>query len=207
MGHLVKISPSFFLFCLFCLVVPNLHLSLPIFISFSTISLSLSWLFRVQLFLALYFNPRPPISFFHAFIFTSCTSPLTSYMSDFPVFLPPISPDLPSLSILLLPPLLLQEFRQKVMLGTPFVVIWLVGFIADLDIDSWLIKGLMYAGVWVAVQFLSKYVSTQINYTRQHTYHFQHATLCSGSDTYLHTHCIPCFNLITTAIWSCWHSL
>lgn len=55
--------------------------------------------------------------------------------------------------------LLLQEFRQKVMLGTPFVVIWLVGFIADLDIDSWLIKGVMYAGVWVAVQFLSKYVS------------------------------------------------
>lgn len=51
---------------------------------------------------------------------------------------------------------LLQEFRQKVMLGTPFVVIWLVGFIADLDIDSWLIKGLMYAGVWIAVQFLSK---------------------------------------------------
>uniref|UniRef100_A0A7N6BMA7 Palmitoyltransferase n=1 Tax=Anabas testudineus TaxID=64144 RepID=A0A7N6BMA7_ANATE len=49
-----------------------------------------------------------------------------------------------------------KEFRQKVMLGTPFMVIWLVGFIADLDIDSWLIKGLMYAGVWVAVQFLSK---------------------------------------------------
>lgn len=54
---------------------------------------------------------------------------------------------------------LLQEFRQKVMLGTPFMVIWLVGFIADLDIDSWLMKGIMYAGVWVAVQFLSKYVS------------------------------------------------
>ncbi|KAI3366488.1 hypothetical protein L3Q82_000622 [Scortum barcoo] len=49
-----------------------------------------------------------------------------------------------------------KEFRQKVMLGTPFLVIWLVGFIADLDIDSWLIKGIMYAGVWVAVQFLSK---------------------------------------------------
>uniref|UniRef100_A0A8C4E1M7 Palmitoyltransferase n=1 Tax=Dicentrarchus labrax TaxID=13489 RepID=A0A8C4E1M7_DICLA len=49
-----------------------------------------------------------------------------------------------------------KEFRQKVMLGTPFLVIWLVGFIADLDIDSWLIKGLIYAGVWVAVQFLSK---------------------------------------------------
>ncbi|TMS02961.1 Palmitoyltransferase ZDHHC17 [Larimichthys crocea] len=49
-----------------------------------------------------------------------------------------------------------KEFRQKVMLGTPFLVIWLVGFIADLDIDSWLIKGLMYAGVWVTVQFLSK---------------------------------------------------
>uniref|UniRef100_A0A665VD58 Palmitoyltransferase n=1 Tax=Echeneis naucrates TaxID=173247 RepID=A0A665VD58_ECHNA len=47
--------------------------------------------------------------------------------------------------------LCLQEFRQKVMLGTPFVVIWLVGFIADLDIDSWLIKGIMYAGVWVAI--------------------------------------------------------
>ncbi|KAI4789840.1 hypothetical protein KUCAC02_034995, partial [Chaenocephalus aceratus] len=31
-----------------------------------------------------------------------------------------------------------------------------VGFIADLDIDSWLIKGLMYAGVWITVQFLSK---------------------------------------------------
>uniref|UniRef100_A0A8C7XJ90 Palmitoyltransferase n=1 Tax=Oryzias sinensis TaxID=183150 RepID=A0A8C7XJ90_9TELE len=38
-----------------------------------------------------------------------------------------------------------QEFRQKVMLGTPFVVVWLVGFIADLDIDSWLIKSVMYA--------------------------------------------------------------
>uniref|UniRef100_A0A673CRG1 Palmitoyltransferase n=1 Tax=Sphaeramia orbicularis TaxID=375764 RepID=A0A673CRG1_9TELE len=49
-----------------------------------------------------------------------------------------------------------KEFRQKVMLGTPFVVIWLVGFIADLDIDSWLIKGIMYVGVWIAVQFLSK---------------------------------------------------
>uniref|UniRef100_A0A3P9IH27 Palmitoyltransferase n=1 Tax=Oryzias latipes TaxID=8090 RepID=A0A3P9IH27_ORYLA len=49
-----------------------------------------------------------------------------------------------------------KEFRQKVMLGTPFVVVWLVGFIADLDIDSWLIKSVMYAGVWVAVQFLSK---------------------------------------------------
>ncbi|KAF7660190.1 hypothetical protein LDENG_00286560 [Lucifuga dentata] len=49
-----------------------------------------------------------------------------------------------------------KEFRQKVMLGTPFVIIWLVGFIADLDIDSWLIKSIMYAGVWVAVQFLSK---------------------------------------------------
>lgn len=46
------------------------------------------------------------------------------------------------------------------MLGTPFVVIWLVGFIADLDVDSWLIKGIMYAGVWIAVQFLSKYVLT-----------------------------------------------
>lgn len=50
----------------------------------------------------------------------------------------------------------IQEFRQKVMLGTPFLVIWLVGFIADLDIDSWLIKGLMYGGVWAMVQFLSK---------------------------------------------------
>lgn len=49
-----------------------------------------------------------------------------------------------------------QEFRQKVMLGTPFLVIWLVGFIADLNIDSWLIKGLMYGGVWATVQFLSK---------------------------------------------------
>uniref|UniRef100_A0A8C3B232 Palmitoyltransferase n=1 Tax=Cyclopterus lumpus TaxID=8103 RepID=A0A8C3B232_CYCLU len=49
-----------------------------------------------------------------------------------------------------------KEFRQKVMLATPFLVIWLVGFIADLDIDSWLIKGLMYAGVWVTVQCLSK---------------------------------------------------
>uniref|UniRef100_A0A8C9G2H4 Palmitoyltransferase n=1 Tax=Pavo cristatus TaxID=9049 RepID=A0A8C9G2H4_PAVCR len=51
-----------------------------------------------------------------------------------------------------------KEFRQKVMLGTPFLVIWLVGFIADLDIDSWLIKGLMYGGVWAMVQFLSKSV-------------------------------------------------
>nr|XP_008542296.1 PREDICTED: palmitoyltransferase ZDHHC17 [Equus przewalskii] len=49
-----------------------------------------------------------------------------------------------------------KEFRQKVMLGTPFLVIWLVGFIADLNIDSWLIKGLMYGGVWATVQFLSK---------------------------------------------------
>eukprot|EP00063_Salmo_salar_P034495 XP_014009330.1 PREDICTED: palmitoyltransferase ZDHHC17-like [Salmo salar] len=49
-----------------------------------------------------------------------------------------------------------KEFRQKIMLGTPFLVIWLVGFIADLDIDSWLLKGLMYCGVWVTVQFLSK---------------------------------------------------
>uniref|UniRef100_A0AAY5KQ30 Palmitoyltransferase n=1 Tax=Esox lucius TaxID=8010 RepID=A0AAY5KQ30_ESOLU len=49
--------------------------------------------------------------------------------------------------------------RQKIMLGTPFLVIWLVGFIADLDIDSWLLKGLMYAGVWATVQFLSKYVT------------------------------------------------
>ncbi|KAJ6651390.1 hypothetical protein lerEdw1_020963 [Lerista edwardsae] len=48
-----------------------------------------------------------------------------------------------------------KEVRQKVMLGTPFLVIWLVGFIADLDIDSWLIKGLMYGGVWAMVQFLS----------------------------------------------------
>ncbi|MGH0144168.1 UNVERIFIED_CONTAM: hypothetical protein FKN15_006998 [Acipenser sinensis] len=48
-----------------------------------------------------------------------------------------------------------KEFRQKVMLGTPFLVIWLVGFIADLDIDSWLIKGLLYGVVWVTVQFLS----------------------------------------------------
>uniref|UniRef100_A0A673L3D3 Palmitoyltransferase n=2 Tax=Cyprinidae TaxID=7953 RepID=A0A673L3D3_9TELE len=49
-----------------------------------------------------------------------------------------------------------KEFRQKVMLGTPFLVIWLVGFIADLDIDSWLIKGVMYAAMWLVVQFLSK---------------------------------------------------
>ncbi|CAB1346233.1 unnamed protein product [Coregonus sp. 'balchen'] len=49
-----------------------------------------------------------------------------------------------------------MEFRQKIMLGTPFLVIWLVGFIADLDIDSWLLKGLMYCGMWVTVQFLSK---------------------------------------------------
>ncbi len=51
----------------------------------------------------------------------------------------------------------LQDFRQKVMLGTPFLVIWLMGFIADLDIDSWLIKGVMYAAVWLVVQCLSKY--------------------------------------------------
>ncbi|KAJ3612315.1 hypothetical protein NHX12_020591 [Muraenolepis orangiensis] len=49
-----------------------------------------------------------------------------------------------------------KDFRQKVMLGTPFLVIWLVGFIAALDVDSWLAKGLMYAAVWLAVQFLSK---------------------------------------------------
>uniref|UniRef100_A0A672GA99 Palmitoyltransferase n=1 Tax=Salarias fasciatus TaxID=181472 RepID=A0A672GA99_SALFA len=51
------------------------------------------------------------------------------------------------------------KMDKKVMLGTPFVVIWLVGFIADLDIDSWLIKGIMYAGVWVAVHN-SRYVLT-----------------------------------------------
>lgn len=61
--------------------------------------------------------------------------------------------------------LTMKEFRQKVMLGTPFVVIWLVGFIADLDVDSWLIKGIMYAGVWIAVQFLSKYVPTKQLFT------------------------------------------
>ncbi|KAJ8249650.1 hypothetical protein COCON_G00228660 [Conger conger] len=49
-----------------------------------------------------------------------------------------------------------KEFRQKVMLGTPFLVIWLVGFIADLDVSSWLIKALMYLAVWATVQFLSK---------------------------------------------------
>lgn len=92
-------------------------------------------------------------------------------MSYFLVF-PSISPDLPSVSICLLPLSLPQEFRQKVMLGTPFVVIWLVGFIADLDIDSWLIKGLMYAGMWIAVQFLSKYVSTQ-------THAYTHTRTCS----------------------------
>lgn len=63
-----------------------------------------------------------------------------------------------------------QEFRQKVMLGTPFVVIWLVGFIADLDIDSWLMKGIMYAGVWVAVQFLSKYVPAEENTLKLQTF-------------------------------------
>uniref|UniRef100_A0A7N6B3W9 Palmitoyltransferase n=1 Tax=Anabas testudineus TaxID=64144 RepID=A0A7N6B3W9_ANATE len=36
------------------------------------------------------------------------------------------------------------KMDKKVMLGTPFMVIWLVGFIADLDIDSWLIKGLIW---------------------------------------------------------------
>uniref|UniRef100_A0A8K9XI98 Palmitoyltransferase n=1 Tax=Oncorhynchus mykiss TaxID=8022 RepID=A0A8K9XI98_ONCMY len=51
------------------------------------------------------------------------------------------------------------KMDKKIMLGTPFLVIWLVGFIADLDIDSWLLKGLMYCGVWVTVQFLSKYVT------------------------------------------------
>uniref|UniRef100_A0A668AGR8 Palmitoyltransferase n=1 Tax=Myripristis murdjan TaxID=586833 RepID=A0A668AGR8_9TELE len=49
---------------------------------------------------------------------------------------------------------------QKVMLGTPFLVIWLVGFIADLDIDSWLAKGIMYAGVWVAVQNCLRFLQT-----------------------------------------------
>ncbi|KAL4659567.1 palmitoyltransferase ZDHHC17-like [Arapaima gigas] len=50
----------------------------------------------------------------------------------------------------------LSDFRQKVMLGTPFLVIWLVGFVADLDIHSWPIKGLMYLALWITVQFLSK---------------------------------------------------
>ena len=94
-------------------------------------------------------------------------------MSYFLVF-PSVSLDWPSVSICLRPLFLPQEFRQKVMLGTPFVVIWLVGFIADLDIDSWLIKGLMYAGMWVAVQFLSKYVSTQI--TRIYTYTYMQSS-------------------------------
>lgn len=102
--------------------------------------------------------------------FSYLSSP-SSQMSYFLVF-PSISPDLPSVSICLLPLSLPQEFRQKVMLGTPFVVIWLVGFIADLDIDSWLIKGLMYAGMWIAVQFLSKYVSTQ-------THAYTHTRTCS----------------------------
>uniref|UniRef100_A0A8C6KHU5 Palmitoyltransferase n=1 Tax=Nothobranchius furzeri TaxID=105023 RepID=A0A8C6KHU5_NOTFU len=69
--------------------------------------------------------------------------------------------------------LFLQEFRQKVMLGTPFLVIWLIGFIADLDIDSWLIKGVMYTGVWVTVQCLSKYDSAE-----QHTL-FTHSLFMS----------------------------
>uniref|UniRef100_A0A8C6KFA7 Palmitoyltransferase n=1 Tax=Nothobranchius furzeri TaxID=105023 RepID=A0A8C6KFA7_NOTFU len=56
------------------------------------------------------------------------------------------------------------KMDKKVMLGTPFLVIWLIGFIADLDIDSWLIKGVMYTGVWVTVQCLSKYDSAE-----QHT--------------------------------------
>uniref|UniRef100_S4RHH1 Palmitoyltransferase n=1 Tax=Petromyzon marinus TaxID=7757 RepID=S4RHH1_PETMA len=49
-----------------------------------------------------------------------------------------------------------KSVRQKVMLGTPFLVIWLIGFIADLDTGSWLIKGALYVGVWALVQFLSK---------------------------------------------------
>lgn len=58
------------------------------------------------------------------------------------------------------------------MLGTPFVVIWLVGFIADLDIDSWLIKGLMYAGMWIAVQFLSKYATVFSPSQKKNCYNF-----------------------------------
>lgn len=115
-------------------------------------------------------NSRSHCYFAHHF--SNLSSP-SSQMSYFLVF-PSISPDLPSVSICLLPLSLPQEFRQKVMLGTPFVVIWLVGFIADLDIDSWLIKGLMYAGMWIAVQFLSKYVSTQI--TRIYTYTYMQSS-------------------------------
>uniref|UniRef100_A0A8C4Q4D6 Palmitoyltransferase n=1 Tax=Eptatretus burgeri TaxID=7764 RepID=A0A8C4Q4D6_EPTBU len=49
-----------------------------------------------------------------------------------------------------------KSVRQKVMLGTPFLVVWLIGLIADLNIESWIIKGALYVGVWVLVQFLSK---------------------------------------------------
>uniref|UniRef100_A0A8C4E0V9 Palmitoyltransferase n=1 Tax=Dicentrarchus labrax TaxID=13489 RepID=A0A8C4E0V9_DICLA len=61
---------------------------------------------------------------------------------------------------------------QKVMLGTPFLVIWLVGFIADLDIDSWLIKGLIYAGVWVAVAHTH-------THTHTHTLAYTPCMLCA----------------------------
>jgi palmitoyltransferase len=49
-----------------------------------------------------------------------------------------------------------KEFWQKVMLGSPFLVICLVGFMAYLNTDSWLIKGLMYGDIWAILQCLSK---------------------------------------------------
>uniref|UniRef100_A0A8C3AZE7 Palmitoyltransferase n=1 Tax=Cyclopterus lumpus TaxID=8103 RepID=A0A8C3AZE7_CYCLU len=106
----------------FCHLLPNLHVSDQFNLHF--LCLPQYFVFSFNLFLH------------HSTIFLCLLSSLLLF------FLLP-SP------FCLLSLLLLQEFRQKVMLATPFLVIWLVGFIADLDIDSWLIKGLMYAGVWV----------------------------------------------------------
>lgn len=39
-----------------------------------------------------------------------------------------------------------KEFCQKIMLGTPFLLIWLVGLTAGLNVDSCLIKELLYGG-------------------------------------------------------------
>lgn len=139
-----------FHFCLFCLVSSLVQLPPVLYI----ISIHL---IHLHLCLPQYF-PSPSTSFhqtpsFHTFFFTTFITCLLSPLC--PTFLFFLSPCICHLCPSIL---LLQEFRQKVMLGTPFLVIWLVGFIADLDIDSWLIKGIMYAGVWVTVQFLSKYV-------------------------------------------------